>query len=276
VAKGSIIERTDELMLRALAEPDTPINVLLDHLARDAGQGIRNLPLPGTTQERQVVRRTSIVGAGFLGLRTPQLLGRARRVDELHPFIAVVSNAQDLREEWRLAADQQFSVHLATLEDDQPFLLHAAGQPVPQPERVLLEQGIRRCLDRVGHPEPVAWLLARAVRAASARNNLVGPNVMCTMVRRDHALENGIFVGGLVPLLPEVQAEASYFKRGLGGPSGPANWIYSPADASALLHYGPNYACNGLRIAGVIFGPAGTFTPPPRPPIGPRKKATSR
>jgi hypothetical protein len=127
-----------------------------------------HLPPPGTAQQRQVVRRTSFVGAGFLGLRRPQLLGIARSVDELHPFIAVVSNAQDLREEWRPVADQQFNVHLSILQDHPPFLLHSAGQSVSQPERILLERGIRRCLDRVSHPEPVARLLARAVRAVSA------------------------------------------------------------------------------------------------------------
>ena len=269
LAQSSIAERTDELMLRALAEPNTPINILLGHLAREATRGIRNLPLPGTTQQRRVFRRTSFVGAGFLGLRTPQLPGKPPSAGDLHPFLAVVSNAQDLREEWRPVADQQFSVHLAMLHEDQALLLHAAGQPLPQTQRVLLERDLRRCLDRVSHPESVARLLARAVRTVSTGNNLVGPNVMCTMIRRDRALDNRIVVGGLVPLLPEVQAEANYFKRGVGGPSGPANWIYSPADASALVHYGPNYACNSLRIAGMIFGPDGSFTPPLPPPIGP-------
>ena len=37
-------------------------------------------------------------------------------------------------------------------------------------------------------------------------------------------------------------SRGGYFKFGLGGPSGPANWIYNPAEASALVHHGPDAA----------------------------------
>ena len=176
----------------------------------------------------------------------------------MHPFLAVISNAQDLTEQWRPEADQNFSVHMRYLGDEERFILYAAGQPFTGIVRAELEREIRKCLSRIQHPESLARLMARAVRLVAASNPLVGPNVMCTMVRRASvASQTNRFVGGLMPLTAQrVVDEADYFKWVINGPdAGFGQWIYSPGDPQALLHYGPNYTCNGLRLAGMRFGP---------------------
>jgi hypothetical protein len=66
--------------------------------------------------------------------------------DNLHPFLAVVSNAQGITEGWRPEADQEFSINLKLLEQDELFGLHAAGQPFEGSDRLELERIIRRCI----------------------------------------------------------------------------------------------------------------------------------
>jgi hypothetical protein len=263
LARCSLVEPTDELLLRCLAK-NAPINTLLDGLAREAAHGIRNLPFPGSTSQKLVVRRTSFVGAGFIGMRDPARFGRPASEDELHPFRAVISNAQGLTEEWRSVADQDFAVNMDYLTATDPYLLHAAGQPFAGPVRVTLERDIRRCLDRISRPESVARLLARAVRAVAAKNSWVGPNVMCTIVRRDQVRDtSGRFAGGMAPLIPEVQAEANYFRWPRNGD--PAQWIFLPESPGAWPYYGPNIAVGDTQIKGTQMGPA----QPPNPTHGP-------
>lgn len=265
LARCSVAERTDELLLRCLAKNMT-VDRLLAGLATEAARGIRNLPLQVPSVQRRAVRRTSFVGAGFLGMKNPSQFGRQPSADELHPFLAVVSNAQDLTEQWRPGADQHFNVHVRYLNDEEPFLLHAAGQPFTGAPRIVLERTIRKSLSRIDHPESMARLLARTVRAVAVSNTSVGPNVMCTMVRRDEVLSpSNTFRGGLTPLTTRVVArEADYFKWPRDGT--PGQYIYSPSDPLALYHYGPNYACGELRIAGLQSG----LSPLPanlRPPL---------
>lgn len=255
LARSSVTETTDELLLRCMARADTKFPQLIDGLTRSASQAIRNLRLPRlTSEERQQVRRTSFVGCGFLGLHRPELASRSPVADDLHPFIAVVSNAQDLQETWRPLADQEFKSYLAYLPEQGAFLMHVAGQPLIGDERKVLERTIRRCLDRVKHPEPVARILARAVRNVSSRNDRVGPNVMCTIVRRKEVTrkrEDMLLTGGPVPLVPELEAEAEYFVRMRS--TKPSLWIFSPADPANSVHYGPNFACNGIEMKGLIM-----------------------
>jgi hypothetical protein len=255
LAQCSRTERTDMLLLRCLSAEGVPITGLLDGLARDASRGIRELPLRVRRDQRRSVRRTSFVGAGFVGMKNPARFGRQPAPDELHPFVVVVSNAQDLTEQWRPEADQQFTVHVGYLGEDQQFQLHAAGQPFAGPDRVRLERDIGRYLAHAQHPEPVARLLTRAIRVVAGRNQRVGPNVMCTMVRRDQVqTDTQTFVGGLIPLIPQLHAEAEFFRRSRDGE--PAQWIFSPVDPADMVHYGPNYACDGVQTAGILFGPS--------------------
>lgn len=204
--------------------------------------------------QKLVVRRTTFVGCGFVGLRNPAAFGREPTPDDLHPFLGVVSNAQNLSESWRPVADQEFASHIAYLDPAALFTLHVGGQTLLPEERVSLERAIRRCLPRIGHPEPVARLLARAIRRVSQRNAAVGPNVMCTFVRRSDAAQwDGAVPSGLIPLVAEVQAEAAYFRR-LG--DGRSRYVFSPADPAHLLYYGPNFTCDGFQMTGLLFGPA--------------------
>ena len=256
LAYASRVERTDELLLRCLAKPDTNIKELFDSLAKEAGRQIRNIPLQVPPTQRSLIRRTSFVGTGFVGLKNPKLAGRAPSSDKLHPFLTVISNAQGIDETWRAQADRDFKVSFTYLDEDRSFCLHAAGQSFTGLLRIRLERDIRRCLDRVNNPEPIARLLARAIRDISRSNKAVGPNVMCTMVRREMVASNKVeFSVGLIPLTQEVQEEARYFQRITQGPGGPAQWIYSPSNKNALVHYGPNYTCNGLQMKGFEFGP---------------------
>ena len=257
LTRCSITEPTDQLLLRSLAEPGVPILGQLHNLGKTAAQSIRSLPLPSVSpSDRRKVRRTSFVGAGFLGIRNPTRFTRMPSEDNLHPFLAVVSNAQGLTEEWRAEADQVFNVGLKLLEQDEPIGLHAAGQSFNGKERVSLERDLRRCIDRVSQPESVARLLARAIRNVALHNPRVGPNVMCTMVRRARVLEPpGNFTSGAIPVknTSGLPAEVDYFRR---MKDSHAQYIYSPGDPSALLYYGPNWASNGLMVQGILFGPS--------------------
>ncbi|MGO8956926.1 MAG: hypothetical protein ACLQFR_06105 [Streptosporangiaceae bacterium] len=260
LARCSVTERTDELLLRCLAEPNVPIIQVFDKLAKSAAQSIRGLSLPVRPSERRVLRRTSFVGAGFLGIRNPVRFLRQPSADELHPFMVVISNAQGRKEEWRPVADQDFSISLVLLAEDEPFGLHAAGQPFIGPERSALERDIRRCLGRISRPESVARLLARAVRTVAARNRKVGPNVMCTMVRRDRVPSApGTFTSGLVPMAAG-RPEADYFRWPRDDIAG--QWIFSPAEPTALICYGPNYAGPGMALQGIRFGPSAAVAQP--------------
>ncbi len=255
----SVLEPTDELLLRCLAE-QSAIDAVLSKLAKESGRGIRNLPLPGVpVGQRRAVRRTSFVGGGFLGLRNPAHFGQFPSPDELHPFLAVISNAQGLTEQWCAEADQEFGVHIRFLKQDEPFLLHAAGQPFTGSLRTAVERDIRRSLDRITRPESLARLLARAIRSVAASNPLVGPNVMCTLVRRDKVRSPATMIrGGMVPLTQEVLAEANYFKWPIDGPQKGESpfWIYSPGVPGSFPYYGPNYTCSGFQMKGMRMEPA--------------------
>ncbi|MFD8765947.1 hypothetical protein ACFV03_44555 [Streptomyces mirabilis] len=168
-----------------------------------------------------------------------------------------MSNAQDLSEEWREEADQDFAVHLGWLPRERNFMLHVAGQHLLPKERIKLERQIRVAVEKVEHPESIARLLARTVRQVSARNVTVGPNVMCTMTRRANVRSEGNIAigGGMIPIASEFKKEESYFRRSRGGPFGPARWIYSPGDPKAAIHYGPNYASSVIMMKGMYVGP---------------------
>jgi hypothetical protein len=193
LARCSAVQATDRLLMRSLSAPGTPISELIETLRVEATKALRQLPLPNLTpQQRRVVRRTSFVGCGFVGMRNPAAFGKQPTPDELHPFMAVVSNAQDLTEVWRPAADREFTAHIDFPDfSHADFVLHVAGQSLLVVERTELMRNIRRCLGRAAHPEPIARLLARAVRLVAQRNPRVGRNVMCTLVRRNDVTAGG-------------------------------------------------------------------------------------
>jgi hypothetical protein len=188
LSRCSTAESTDALLARCLGRHEDSLDRLLGYLAKEATRSIRNLRLPGVSPaDRRVVRRTSFVGGGYLAERKLRL-NKMPSLDELHPFLAVISNAQGITEEWRPLADQGFSTVIGMLRHEEPFLLHAAGQPFQGLDRLRLERSIRRSLDRIIHPESIARLLTRSIRGIADRNKKVGRNVMCTMVRRSRAL----------------------------------------------------------------------------------------
>jgi hypothetical protein len=115
--------------MRSLAAPDRKISALIEHLRSEATQVIRQLPLPGLSpDEKREARRTSFVGCGFIGMHNPERFGRQPTQDQLHPFLAVISNARDLSESWRAVADQEFTQYIEYLSPPSAFKLHVAGQ----------------------------------------------------------------------------------------------------------------------------------------------------
>jgi hypothetical protein len=263
IARMSVLETTDKLLMRSLSREGANLFHSIEELRSEATMKLRQLPLPGIQKDaRRYIRRTSFVGCGFVGLKNPEAIGRRRTNDELHPFFTVVSNAQDLRENWRVEADQDFSTYFAYLDCDTTFGLHAAGQALTEKERKALERDIRSCLKRDLLPEAIARLLARTIRAVSERNALVGPNVMCTFTRRkDVHGWNGSISGGLIPLGAQTKSEAQYFRSNLDSPS---QWLFSPSDPLDTVHFGPNFACNGMQVTGIMLGPT-ELLPVPRP-----------
>jgi hypothetical protein len=269
LAASSRTEGTDEMLMRALAKEHKNADEAMRNLASEASRTIGRLRLQGLRpQKERVARRTSFVGCGFVGLRDPASAGRSQVTDNLHPFLTVVSNAQSLSRGWRPEASPQFGVHGAFLSEEQPFLLHEAGQPVPTALRTQTMRMIAACLRRGVHAEAVARLLARAIREVARTNRAVGPNVMCTFVHREQvkASTKQVISGGPIPIVPEVMAEFSYFKR-LRDAS-PPRFIYSPGDPGELVHYGPNYAESGLQMKGLIFGPSNLVPVPTDPNPG--------
>ena len=241
----------------------------MKNLAAEATRTIGRVRLQGLSPYAdRVARRTSFVGCGFTGLHNPAAVGRSTAVDNLHPFLAVVSNAQTLAKGWRPQADPQFGVHAAFLPEDEPFLFHDAGQTVPTVIRNNLMRMIRVCLRRSVHAEAVARLLARAIREVSRTNSRVGPNVMCTFVHREEVKVASTFrfSSGPVPLIKEMMAESSYFERLKD--SGPPRYIYSPGEPDALVHYGPNFASSDVQMKGLMFGPSNLVPTPANPPSG--------
>ena len=194
LARSSSTEKTDELLMRSLAKAGTPVDVLMESLRSEAGRAIRQLPLRTlTADQRLTVRRTSFVGCGFVGIRHHEALGTAPTHDGLHPFLAVISNAQDLTEAWRATSDREFTAQIEFIDPEVDFRLHAAGQSLSTAERIHLERAIRQCLNRIKHPEPIARLLARA-SARGGRSTVVGGS-MCTFVVRESGAANCDFPG---------------------------------------------------------------------------------
>lgn len=254
LSQCSVTESTDVLLARCLAQYEISFDRQLSYLAKEAARSIRGLPLPRVPEsERRVVRRTSFVGGGYIGIKKFRL-NKIPSANDLYPFIAVISNAQGVTEQWRPQADQNFTSTIKFLESEELFLLHAAGQPFEGPERLNLERSIRRSLTKITHPEPIARLLTHAIRAVAARNIRVGTNVMSTMVRRSQALKApGTFQSGAIPANPG-RPEADYF-RWLSDPeSPPGQWIYCPADREEFIYNIPNYSHPGAAF-GLRFEP---------------------
>jgi hypothetical protein len=272
LAMSSRSDATDEMLTRALAEPFDSPDGAMKNLAAEATRTIGRVRLQGLRPyAERVARRTSFVGCGFAGLRDPGAAGRSPVADNLHPFLAVVSNAQDLSKGWRPQADPQFTVHAVFLAEDQLFRLHEAGQPVPPKVRTDVMRMIAACLRRGVQADAVARLLARAVREVSRTNPAVGPNVMCTFVHREEVKASDTLVidSGPVPIVTELMAESSYFTRMRN--ARPPRYIYSPGEPHELVHYGPNFAAPGLQMKGSIFGPSSLVPVPAIQPPGPNR-----
>jgi hypothetical protein len=87
----------------------------------------------------------------------------------------------------------------------------------------------------------------------------VGSNVMCIMIRREHAIERPMgFTSGMIPAKETSRSEASYFRWPRDSI---ADWIFLPASLSESVYYGPNYSFDGRVIRGLRFGPTEEVMP---------------
>lgn len=256
--------RTDDFLMHTMAR-GRDIGDAIELLRRDATQRFRSLSFAPSVPfaQRQVVRRTSFVGGGFVGLRDPQAVGRSVVADELHPVLMLVSNAQDLTSEsWAASACREFGSYTMFLPERQAFLLHVAGQPLAPWEQAALERQLRSALRRHLGIHLVARLLTRVIRTVAARNPAVGQSVMSVVVPRPTtaSLSNLQLASGMIPLgtpaSPDVPIrERDFFVPKADDPQG-AWWIYCPSDATARVHYGPNFAApGGVEMTGFRFGP---------------------
>lgn len=250
---------TDEFVMESVArsmnvdDPD-----LLERLARDASRTVRmNRDLPKGAQ-RDEIARTSIVLAGFVpGIDAATGKQRSRR----YPILSVVSNAQfDLSEEWAPAARPKFEVQRAWVPDGRWFL-HSAGQRIPSTVKRQLIRSLRVAVDRCVHPEPVARLIARAVRDVHEVNDFVGPSVNVVVVRdlvRPADADGKIFgVPIVAPLGPYLLREANHFRGPFGDiKAEPVSSIFLPHPQFPEVSQGPSQVLQGgSMLHSMTFGP---------------------
>lgn len=240
--------RMDDLLMESLHFPSSSdFNELTKRLGERAARAINS------TRVSAHVRHTSFVGIGYLGMLRENSPYRNPPDDDSYPFLAVVSNAQDLRESWREWADRDFTSHLMIMGEDDEFILHCAGQSVAEDIRIPLERQLRRCIRQTEAPESAARILARTIRRVSASNRSVGPDVMCTIVRREFMRSTAIPKSGVWPLNAHEAVEQSHF-HSLRIES--SSWLYSPGNPQAALHFGPNFTNEFMMMKGVMAGPA--------------------
>jgi hypothetical protein len=168
-----------------------------------------------------------------------------------------------------------FSSHFEFLPEDAVLMLYLIGQPFERDDLLRLKRAIHRCLLHNAGPWPIARLIAREVRALAGRNQYVGKNLMCNIVRRPSGGLNESYVSGMVPL-PHI------LDFGKDGALFPGLWredqtkekvsfqlepgidqyyIYWPESVAQQVHYGPNLAGAEFCLTGTRFGPSDLIQP---------------
>lgn len=240
---------TELLMMEAVAASIGSSQPVGPRLRADATRAVkivrRNLPF--------AVSRTTFVIAGFQSFEASA---------SMRPRLIVVSNAQTAEDEsWAPEAAREFKESGRDLHVDEPLLLHAAGQPVPNYVRAPLRRQLASCLRRSKHPELAARLMSRAIRDVARSNTAVGPNVMSVMIRRESVgalgqpQPDGTFAlpTGSFPVNGYELEEANYFKVPFGQMP-PSEFVYSPHDGRVGMHFGPAIVTELMQIRGIAFG----------------------
>ncbi len=250
---------TDHWLMNHLAGKRDPLEELKT-TTEAATQVLRNQTFGSASpQQRRLWRKVAFVGGGYVGLKRPERFGRSTQADNLHPFLAVISNFFDPPATWLAESDVRFALHFQFLPETEGMVLLAAGFQPTTRHRIRLERDIRRCIAHSQSPWPVARLLARGVREVADRSSAVGKNVMCMLLPRP-SLPSDLSATGPRIVINERPAldEIEVFSPGDGHDesSTEKHWVYWPHDPSAFPYYGPNLACGGWYLAGGKFGPA--------------------
>jgi hypothetical protein len=256
---------------------------LLQRRAKDAVQAIR-FPRSVPPSKRPAIRRLAFVNVAFVFLgessadRTEYRLLRADTISEasaqsLQPGLTVVSNFFRPPDQWLPQAERDFTVFHRRLDENEDFAIFASGQRIRDEDHRRLAHDIRRCVEHSTSGYPAARILARHVQAVSKNNQMVGPNVLCSLIPRTAVLGQ---VGqspesGMIPLRPEYTTELGLFRYPKNHPPKKV-YIYSPGSLKSTaeqLYYGPNYVCSGSMIKGILMGPNGLFQAETQRTMGP-------
>ncbi|MEV4516178.1 hypothetical protein AB0K00_45360 [Dactylosporangium sp. NPDC049525] len=240
---------TADWMLESLAQGSTLIQALR-LLQTEATKKFRNLQRPQrvTPDAWRRIRRATFVTAGFAGLHNPQLAGLRGTIDELHPFMSVISNAEWPDGSWEPEAGLEFKHYFGWLPDGVHFQVRESGLGLSKGERRRLDRELSRCLPRVGSPEPAARILARAVREAADRHSGIGKSVVSMLITRNSPFFVGetLHEGNAIPVRGHRQTEEAMFRT--MPDAAPMRFVYSPTDMDTFMHYSPNTVMPGLAI----------------------------
>jgi hypothetical protein len=179
----------------------------------------------------------------------------------MQPVLTVVSNFFRPPDQWLPKAEREFTVFHRTLDENEDFTVFPSGQRIGDEDYKELVRNVRHCVERSTSGYPTARILARQIQAVSKNNQMVGSNVLCSLIPRRAILSHmGQYPeSGMIPLYPEYATESNLFMYPKNYPPKKV-YIYSPGSltsAAERSYYGPNYVCSGSMIKGVLMEPTG-------------------
>jgi hypothetical protein len=262
---------TDEWLTQQLGTAKA-LGDALPLLQRGARDAVRAIPFPTSVppSKRPVIRRLAFVNVAFVLLgkpsadRTRYQLLRTDTMNEastqnMQPVLTVVSNFFRPPDQWLPAAEREFTVFHRTLDEYEDFAVFPSGQRLGDEEYKRVVRSVRHCVERSTSGYATVRILARQVQAVSRNNQMVGSNVLCSLIPRRAILGHmGQYPeSGMIPLHPEYATESSLFTYPKNYPPKKV-YIYSPGSlksAAEQSYYGPNYVCSGSMIKGVLMEP---------------------
>jgi hypothetical protein len=237
-----------------------------------------------------VIRRLAFVNVAFILLgepstdRTRYQLLRTDTLNEastqnMQPVLTVVSNFFRPPDQWLPEAEREFTVFHRTLDENEDFTAFPSGQRIGDEEYKRVVRNVRHCVEHSTSGYATARVLARQVQAVSKNNQMVGSNVLCSLIPRKAILSHmGQYPeSGMIPLHPEYATESSLFTYQKNYPPKKV-YIYSPGSlksAAEQSYYGPNYVCSGSMIKGVLMEPTGPLPIGSQQPAGRSSKMPS-
>lgn len=264
---------TDEWLTQQLGTAKA-LGDALPLLQRRARHAVRAIPFPSSVppSERPVIRRLAFVNIAFVLLGEPsadrtryQLLRTdtlsEASIQKMRPVLTVVSNFFRSPDQWLPKAEREFTVFHRTLDENEDFTVFPSGQRIGDEDYKELVRNVRHCVERSTSGYPTARILARQIQAVSKNNQMVGSNVLCSLIPRRAILSHmGQYPeSGMIPLYPEYATESNLFTYPKNYPPKKV-YIYSPGSltsAAEQSYYGPNYVCSGSMIKGVLMEPTG-------------------